>query len=161
MKLYVKQKVFSWADQFTVKDAAGEDRYTVKGELFSWGKKLHIFDRQQREAAFIRQEVWSFMPRYHVEVGGRHVAEIAKEFTFLRPRYRIDGLGWEIEGSFWEHDYQITKNGRTIVTIHKEWMTWGDCYELDIVEPADEIIALSVVLAIDCVQAAQAAANNS
>jgi uncharacterized protein YxjI len=47
------------------------------------------------------------------------------------------------------------------VSIDKEWMTWGDCYELDIVEPADEIIALSVVLAIDCVQAAQAAANNS
>ena len=30
------------------------------------------------------------------------------------------------------HDYQITKNGQTIVNISKEWMTWGDSYELDI-----------------------------
>ena len=30
-------------------------------------------------------------------------------------------------------------------------MTWGDCYELDIVDPADELIALAVVLTIDCV----------
>lgn len=161
MKLYIRQKVFSWADQFTVKDASGEDRYLIRGELFSWGKKLRVYDRQQQEAAYIRQEVWSFMPRYYVEVAGRQVAEIVKEFTLLRPKYRIDGLGWEIEGSFWEHDYEITKNGRTIVTIHKEWMTWGDCYEMDIVNPEDELIALAVVLAIDCVAAAQAAANNS
>ena len=29
MKLYIKQKVFSWGDSFTVKDADGADRYTV------------------------------------------------------------------------------------------------------------------------------------
>ncbi len=44
-----------------------------------------------------------------------------------------------------------------IVTIPKEWMTWGDCYELDIADGEDEILALAVVLAIDCVMAAQAA----
>ena len=30
-------------------------------------------------------------------------------------------------------------------------MTWGDSYELDIANPADEIIALAVVITIDCV----------
>jgi hypothetical protein len=30
-------------------------------------------------------------------------------------------------------------------------MTWGDSYELDIADTADEIIALAVVLTIDCV----------
>ena len=34
-------------------------------------------------------------------------------------------------------------------------MTWGDSYELDIASPADEIIALAVVLTIDCVREAQ------
>mgnify|MGYP003537764762 FL=1 len=38
-----------------------------------------------------------------------------------------------------------------IVTIEKEWMTWGDSYELTITDPRDEIIALAVVLTIDCV----------
>ena len=68
----------------------------------------------------------------------------------------LHGLGWEVEGSFWEHDFEITENGRPVVSIHKQWMTWGDCYELDIADGADEIIALAVVLAIDCVQAAAA-----
>ena len=91
--------------------------------------------------------------------GGRQVAEIKKEFTFLFPRYTIEGLGWEIDGSFMAHDYQITKNGHNIVTISKEWMTWGDSYELNISDPADEIVALAVVLTIDCVTESNSGAS--
>lgn len=125
MKLYIRQKVFSWTDRFTVRDEFGRDRYTVEGELFSWRKKLHIMDMAGYEAAFIKQEVWSFLPRFFISIEGRQVAEIVKEFTLLRPRYRIEDLDWDVEGSFWAHNYQIVSNGRSIVTIHKEWMTWG------------------------------------
>ena len=161
MKLYIKEKVFSWGDKFTVKDAYGEDKYIVEGEVFTFGKKLHVYDRSGREVAFIKQEVWSFLPRYYVFCGDRQIAEIKKEFTFLFPRYTIDGLGWEIDGSFMAHDYQITKRGRKIVTISKEWMTWGDSYELDIADPADELVALAVVIAIDCVTETASAAASS
>ena len=161
MKLYIKEKVFSWGDKFTVKDACGEDKYIVEGEVFSWGKKLHVYDRLGREVAFIKQEVWSLLPRFYVFCDDRQVAEIKKEFTFLFPRYTIEGLGWEIDGSFMAHDYQITKNGHKIVSISKEWMTWGDSYELDISDPADEIVALAVVIIIDCVTESSSAAASS
>ena len=161
MKLYIKEKVFSWGDKFTVKDAYGEDKYIVEGEVFSWGKKLHVYDRLGREVAFIKQEVWSLLPRFYVFCDDRQVAEIKKEFTFLFPRYTIEGLGWEIDGSFMAHDYQITKNGHKIVSISKEWMTWGDSYELDISDPADEILALAVVIIIDCVTESSSAAASS
>lgn len=161
MKLYIKQKVFSWTTKFTVKDENGNDKYYVEGELFSWGKKLHVTDVNGREAAFIQQKVFSFLPRYFVFVNGEQIAEIVKEFSFFRPKYSIEGLGWNINGDFWSHDYMITQNGRPIVTIQKEWMTWGDSYELDIADPRDEIVALSVVLTIDCVMAAQAASSSA
>ncbi len=114
-----------------------------------------MYDGAQREAAFIRQEVLTLLPKFIVSINGQDIAEIVKEFTFFKPKYRIDGLGWEIDGDFWDHDYEITKNGSTIVSISKEWFTWGDCYELDIENPEDEIVALAVVLAIDCVLEAQ------
>lgn len=162
MKLYIKQKVFSWGDKFTVKDEYGNDKYFVQGEVFSWGKKLHVYDSVGREVAFIKQEVWSFLPRYYVFCGEEQIAEIKKEFTFLFQRYSIQGLGWEIEGKLMAHDYEITKNGDLIVSINKEWMTWGDSYELSIANPEDEIVALAVVLTIDCVMEAgsRASANN-
>ena len=161
MKLYIKQKVFTWGDKFTVKDINGNDRYYVEGEIFSWGKKLHVYDMNGNEAAFIQQKVFSFLPRYFVYVGDEQVAEIVKEFSFLFPRYSIEGLGWDIEGCFMAHDYEITQNGRPIVTISKEWMTWGDSYELDIADPKDEIVALAVVLTIDAVMASNSGVSVS
>ena len=151
MRLYIKEKVFSWGDKFTVKDEFGNDRYFVEGEVFTLGKKLHVYDTAGNEVAFIKQELFTLMPRYCVFCGGEQVAEIRKEFSFLFPRYSIDGLGWEIEGRFMAHEYEITRDGYPIVSISKEWMTWGDSYELDIANPADEIVALAVVLTIDCV----------
>lgn len=162
LKLYIKQKVFAWKDRFTVWDEHGNDRYYVEGELFSWGKKLHIYDLNGNEVAFIHQKVMSFLPRYFVAVGGVDIAEIVKEFTFFKHKYRIEGLDWEVDGNFLAHDYTVSCAGRPIVCIQKEWMTWGDSYELNIADPADEIAALAVVLTIDCVmaQAANNAAHN-
>ena len=159
MKLYIKEKVFSWGDKFTVKDENGNDKYLVQGEVFSWGKKLHVYDSVDREVAFIKQEVWSLLPRFYVFCGDEQIAEIKKEFTFLFPKYSIQGLGWEIEGKLMAHDYEIIKNGKSIVTISKEWMTWGDSYELNIANPEDEIVALAVVLTIDCVMEASSSAS--
>lgn len=150
-KLYIRQKLFSWNDRFSVKDEMGEDRYYVEGELFSLGKRLHLRSAAGDEVAFIQQKVFTFLPRFFVYVNGVQVAEIVKEMTFFTHRYRIEGPGWEINGDFLAHDYEISRNGLPIVTIHKEWMTWGDCYELNINDPRDEVMALAVVLTIDCV----------
>ena len=57
------------------------------------------------------------------------------------------------------HDYEIIKNGCSIVSISKEWMTWGDSYELDIANSEDEIVALAVVLTRDCVMEANSSAS--
>jgi uncharacterized protein YxjI len=121
----------------------------VEGEFFSLGKQLHICDSAGTEIAQICEKLLSFMPRYYVYVGETQVAEIIREFTFFKPRYSIDGLNWDVTGDLWAHDYEVTENRTPIVTIHKEWMTWGDCYELDIADSANEIAALAVVLAID------------
>ena len=151
MRLLIRQNVFSWKDRFSIKDENGNDRYFVEGELFSWGKKLHVYDRNGLEAAFIQQKVFSFLPRFFVFINGTQIAEIVKEFTIFQPRYSIEGLGWEISGDFLSHDYSISDNGRTIVTISKQWFTWGDFYTLDVQDPQNEILALAVVLSIDCV----------
>ncbi len=151
MDLYIKERVFTWGDKFDVCDRNGTPRYYVEGEVFSWGKKLHVYDRLDREVAFIKQELFSFLPTFKVYVNQNEVAQIRKEFSFFRPRYTVDGLGWDVDGEFWCHNYHITQNGRLIVDIEKEWLTWGDTYRLQIADDADEIVALAVVLTIDCV----------
>ena len=155
MKLYIKQKVFSWGDKFSVVDEFGQPRYFVEGEIFSWGKKLHVYDTQGSERIYIQQRVFSWQPRYHIYVDEQHVAEVVKAFTFFKPVYSVNGLGWKIEGDFWAHEYLVTEHGSPVVAISKEWFTWGDSYKLDILHPSDELPALAVVLAIDCAIAQQ------
>ena len=46
-------------------------------------------------------------------------------------------------------------------SIHKVWFTWGDSYELDIPDSRNEVLALSVVLAIDAVISQARAASAS
>ena len=149
MNLYVKQKVFSWGDQFTVYDENGNERYGVQGEVFSWGKKLHVFDLAGIECAFVRQKPFSFLPRFYISQNGRDVAEVVREFTFFHPTYTVKGLGWRVEGDLFAHEYEITDGMRTVVTVSKQWMTWGDAYEIRISPDVDEIHALAVVLVID------------
>lgn len=151
MKLYIKQKVFSFRDRFTVKDEYGEDKYYVEGEILSLGKKLRIYDMDGNELAFVRERLLAFMPKFTIEINGSEIAEIIKRFTFLRPKYYVDGLGWDVEGDFFSHNYDITDGNKTIVSIHKQFMAWGDTFEIDVQKDNDEIIALAVVLTIDAV----------
>ena len=89
------------------------------------------------------------------------IAEVVKEFTFFKQEYTVNGLGWNVHGDFWDHEYEIADNGRTVASVSKEWMTWGDSYELDIADPQDEIVALAVVLTIDCVTESSSGASVS
>ena len=150
MKLLIEEHVFTWTDRFSVWDEAGHDRYTVEGELFSWGKKLHVRDKSGQEVAYVEQQLFTFKPRYTVYVRGTLLGEVVKEFSFFRPYYSIEGIDWLVEGDFWAHDYTVFRHKSPVVTIHKEWFTWGDCYVLDIRNPTDELQALALVLAIDC-----------
>ena len=153
MKLYIKQKPFSWRDRFFIKDEYGNDRYYAEGELFSWGRKLHVYLAQEGyEIAFIRQKVWSFRPRYFIEINGQ-TFPIVREFTFFRPRFYLEGVDWAMEGDFLRHEYTMGDRGGLIMRMSKHWFTWGDSYELEIFDPRNELLCLTVALAIDCMNA--------
>ncbi|MDR2700775.1 MAG: LURP-one-related family protein [Nitrososphaerota archaeon] len=161
MKLYLKQKVLSWRNRFYVKDENGNDRFAAEGEIFTWGKKLHIYDTNGNEVAFIRQKVWALLPRYYVEINGRVVCEIVKELTLFKPKYRLEGKSWRLEGDFWAHEYSLTNRSQRIMHLSKKWFTWGDSYELDITNPQDELLCLCIALVVDCALAAQSNDSNT
>lgn len=151
MKLYLKQKVFSWRGRFFVKDQEGYDRYAAEGELFSLGHRLRVYDADGREVALIRQKIMSFMPRFIVDINGQEVFEIVQKFAFFRHNFRLNGLPWYLSGDFWGHEYSLDdESGRRVMYLSKQWFTWGDSYELHITDPKEELLCLCVALAVDC-----------
>lgn len=156
MKLYLKQKVFSWGDKFTVYDENGCDKFYVEGEVFSFGKKLHIYDLQGNEVCYIYQKLMSFLPKYFISKNGENIAQVVKNFTLFHQSYSVDGLGWDVEGDFFSHEYEIHSYSGVVATVSKHWFTFGDSYEIDIADGVNEIDALAVVLVIDaCLEASQ------
>lgn len=151
MKLYIQQKVFSFKNKFSVKDESGMDRYFIEGEVLSIGRKLHITGIDGSERAVVCEKVFTFLPKFSVLVNDVEVTEIAKKFTLFKPKYILKGLNWEVHGDILSRNYTITNNSAAVGAIHKKWMSWGDTFEIDLAEGADEIMALAVVLAIDCV----------
>lgn len=162
MKLYLKQKVFSWGDKFTVYDENGNDKYYVKGEVFTLGKKLHVYDLSGNEVCFIHQKVLSFLPKYFINKNGEDVAQAVKNFTLFHHSYSIEGFGWSVEGDFFAHEYEISSSMGTVATISKQWFTWGDTYEINTEQGINDVDALAVVLVIDaCLQASASAAASA
>ncbi len=149
MKLLFKQRFFSWFDSYDIFNEAGEAVYTVKGQL-SWGHCLKIFDAAGRELGTVKERVLSWLPTFEMYRGDQYVGRIKKEFTFFKPRFTVDCKGWQVEGSFWEWDYQIRDSlGSRVATVTKELWNWTDTYTIDVSDPADALDALMLVLAID------------
>ncbi len=153
MKLYIQQKVFSFQDQFAIKDVNGNPVYYGKGEFFSLGKRLHIYDSTGKEVCLIAQELFRFMPTYSIQISGFPQMTISKKVTFFVPHYQLSGMNWEIEGDFLAHDYQIQSAAGEVASLSKEWLSWGDAYELNVFNSADVLPALAIVLTIDAVMA--------
>jgi len=122
----------------------------VEAEIFTFGHQIHVYDkRTNEEVGSIHQELLTLLPRFEIVIGGRTVGTISREFSFLKPRYHVDFRGWDVEGDFLSWDYVARENGREVLSVSKELLTWGDTYVLSYAQPWDEIPGLLLVLAID------------
>lgn len=149
MKLLFKQRLFSWFDSYDIFDENNNTVFTVKGQL-SWGHRLNVYDALGNHVATLQQRVLTFLPKFDIYIQENLVGTISKEFTLLKPKYNIDFMGWHIEGDFFEWEYSIFNSiGNNIAHVSKELFNWTDTYSINIINPADALPALMLVLAID------------
>ena len=149
MRMYFKQRMFSWFDSYDIYDEQGNALYVVKGQL-AWGHCLKIFDAYGQEVGTVKERLLTFLPKFEIYLGDTYLGCIKKEFSFFKPQYDIEYNGWHIDGSFLEWDYNITdSDGYTVATISKEILHWTDQYVIDVVDENDALTALMFVLAID------------
>lgn len=149
MRMYFKQRFFSWFDSYDIYDEQGNTLYEVRGQL-SWGHCLKIFDAYGNEVGTVKERVLTLLPKFEVYLGDRYLGCISKEFTFFVPKYDIDYNGWHIDGDFMEWEYSITDaSGGLVASISKEIFHLTDQYVINVPNSEDALIALMFVLAID------------
>ena len=155
MKLFMQQKGFFWGQTMPLWDKGGHTRYTVHGDAYSLGKRLHVHDLAGREAIYIHQRVPSMFPQYDIEVYGKPVGSIVKDLTFLRPKYTVETLDWEVGGAMGVCDYELTWQNSVVAANRPVQGTKGQMYAMEFYDRTAELAALGVLLTINCILAPQ------
>ncbi|MGZ0169318.1 MAG: LURP-one-related/scramblase family protein [Planctomycetales bacterium] len=81
-------------------------------------------------------------------------AEVVKEFTWFKSKFTLDVPGpndYEITGSFWEHEYSFSRQGRTVASVSKKLFALTDTYGIDIVSGEDDVAILATAVVVDLV----------
>jgi uncharacterized protein YxjI len=155
MRYVMRQKFWSWGDDFTIRDEDGRDVFFVDGRAFSFGEKLSFQDMQGRELAFIAQKLLAWGPTYEISSDGRLAAVVKKElFTLLRCRFTVDVPGpddLEAEGDFLDHEYSFTRGGAVVADVSKRWFTLADTYGIDVAPGESDVLILAAAVVIDLV----------
>ncbi len=155
MRYQLRQKIFSFGDDFAILDEAGNEAFYVDGKVFTIADKLSMLDRSGGEVAFIRQKLFSWGPTYEIYSGGQLRAVVKKElFTFLHCRFMVDVPGpddLEAEGNFTDMEYTFTRGGLSVATVSKRWLALSDTYGIDIADGEDDVLVLASAVVIDMV----------
>ena len=146
--LYIKQHHFTIGERFTVYSEDGSEKYYVSGEFLSLPKTFHISSAGGEELAEISGRLFSFPVKYDFSAGGEEMT-VCKRISFFCQLYRVEPIGWEIEGDFFAHEYEITDDGGTVATVSKEWFTFGDAYRLRVMRDEDVLACLCALIVID------------
>ncbi len=151
MRYKIRQKIFSFGDNFTIKDERDQDQFNVRGKVFAIGDKLKIEDMEGKELAYIEQKVFRLLPEYNIYLLGKQVATVKKEFTLLKPRFNIDSTmgNYKIEGDFLGHEFQIISNGEIVVSVSKKWFSLSDTYMAEIKDEENQAFMMALVIVID------------
>jgi len=155
MRYVMKQKLFCWGDDFTIKTQDGQDVFFVDGKAFSFGDKLSFQDIQKNELAFIRQKLLAWGPTYEITRNGALAAVVKKHlFTLFRCKFTVDVPGpddLEAEGSFLDMEYTFARAGKTVAEVSKRWFSFADTYGVDIDGGEDDVLILASTVVIDMI----------
>ena len=152
MQLFMKQKMFSFKQDFDIYDINQNPIYHVDSKLLSFGRQMEILDGQTGQSlCLVKQKVFSWTPTMEVYDGSGLFCRIRKQITFFKPRYSVEGPNWQVDGSIWQHNYQLTdQSGTVIADIQKKYLSWSDTFMITIHdETIDPVPVVATILAID------------
>jgi uncharacterized protein YxjI len=112
-RFVMRQKMFSFGDDFTVTDEQGRKVFSVDGKMFRLRDTLLFKDAEGREIYKIQEKLLRVRDSMDVKRDGEVVAHVHQAlYTPLRDRFQIDLAGGGkllAKGNFLYHEYRILR----------------------------------------------------
>jgi uncharacterized protein YxjI len=149
----IRERMFRLGEDSDITDEAGRPVRQVDGKVLSLHNRLVLRDPAGREVGQVHRKLAALRPTYEISIGGKDVAEVRKHlFTPFGERFTIDVPGpsdLELSGDLFSHEFTIERDGQTVATISKRWLSMTDSYAVDIAPGEGDVLILASVLALD------------
>lgn len=149
----MKQHLLSIGEDFTIEDEQGKPAFRVDGKVLRIRETFEITRMDGAELVTVREKKLALRDSMKLLRGGETIATVKKALIApFRDRFTVQvegGEDLEIQGKILDHDYEITRGGRTVARVSKAWFTVRDTYGIDIQPGEDEGIILGAAVALD------------
>ena len=150
-RFQMREKLISIGDDYWIEDDAGERAFKVNGKVARIRDSWVLEDPQGREVATIREQKLSVRDAIKIDVGGRE-ATVKKALVGIRDRFHVEvehGEDLTVKGNIVDHEYEIERDGKQIAEVSKKWLRARDTYGVEVADPADVVLVLTVTVAVD------------
>ncbi|UDM73694.1 LURP-one-related/scramblase family protein [Vagococcus fluvialis] len=154
-QLYMKQKMLSVNEKFSVTDKHNQTVYRVQGSLFKLAKSFTMVDKNNKAIGKVTKELFKLMPKFIVEVKGHKTLRIEKQLTLFKSNYQIYSEDIEVRGDILSKHFDVYQGRIKIATINQKWLAMTSTYEMTIYNQDYEHLIVLLVAAIDFLKAQQ------
>ncbi|KYR02189.1 hypothetical protein DLAC_01005 [Tieghemostelium lacteum] len=147
-KLYVKQSVNSIRGKYKVKDEQQNVCYIAKG-VWAWGSKLNIFDANGQLLGVIKEQMATILAKYKIFNHNGELLTRVCSTAYFKQRYTLEDTFLKVRGSFFGYEFTINDGLYDVAKIKKAKFTFGDSYEISIMNLEHEFLVVCMVLILD------------
>jgi uncharacterized protein YxjI len=149
----IREKMFRLAEDSDITDESGQVVLHVDGKIMSLHNRLTLSDPAGREVAQVSRRLVALHLTYEITIDGQQAAEVRKHlFTPFREHFTVAVPGrrdMELAGDLLSHEFTIERDGQTVATVSKRWLSLTASYAVDVAPGENDLLVLTSVLALD------------
>lgn len=154
MRYKMRQKIFSFGQDFTIEDEHGNPALFADGHAISLRGRMDIKDMDGNILMTLHRKLLSFGPTYEITApDGSLIAEVKKHlFTFFKTKFTVDVPGpddLEAEGNFLEYEYTFRRGSEEVARVTKQWFSFSDCYGIEVAPGENDALIIASATVID------------
>lgn len=150
----IRQNLISIGDDFWIENAEGKRVFKVDGKVLRIRKTLVFEDINGKKLAQIQQRLLAIKDTMVIEdANGKEMATVKKALlTPLRDKWNVKVKGGDdlvVQGNILDFEYSIKAGGKKVAEISKKIFRLTDTYGVEIEDGQNDILILSVAVAVD------------
>ena len=125
-------------------------KYKVKKQLIAAGADFDIFDAVGNKIGLVDQKVLNMVKTFNIKLNGENCGTVKKKFPALTKDMNYDAKGWKLDGDALGMSFKFTDSAKAVhATVKKKVLAVGDTYEIEVVDPANELLVVALTVILD------------